>query len=111
MKFYMGVNYYLVSLCFKFQKDSCINARARAVNARERFIASVRVYDLCARIYAQISMKFETYAHKIVFDHQLNFHKDSCKDARARGVKARASISSHAALHVLSKCPWVATQV
>ena len=29
-------------------------------------------------------MKFETYVHKIVLDHQPNFHKDPCKDARAR---------------------------
>ena len=34
-------------------------------------------------------MKFETYAHKIVPDHQLNFHKDPCKDARTRGENAR----------------------
>ena len=34
-------------------------------------------------------MKFETYVHKIVHDHQPNFHKDLCKDARARGVNAR----------------------
>ena len=33
-------------------------------------------------------MKFETYAHNIVPDHQLNFHKDMCKDAWARGVNA-----------------------
>ena len=30
---------------------------------------------------ARIFMEFETYAHKIVLDHQLNFHKDPCKDA------------------------------
>ena len=29
-------------------------------------------------------MKFETYVHKIVLDHQPNFHKDPCKDAHAR---------------------------
>ena len=34
---------------------------------------------------ARIFMKFETYVHKIVLDHQPNFHKDPCKDARARG--------------------------
>ena len=34
-------------------------------------------------------MKFETYVHKIVPDHQPNFHKDPCKDVRARGVNAR----------------------
>ena len=33
-------------------------------------------------------MKFETYAHEILPDHQLNFHEDPCKDARARGVNA-----------------------
>ena len=34
-------------------------------------------------------MKFETYVHKIVLDHQPNFHKDPCKDARAQGENAR----------------------
>ena len=38
---------------------------------------------------AQIFMKFETYVYKIVLDHQPNFHKDPCKDARARGENAR----------------------
>ena len=37
---------------------------------------------------AWILMKFETYVHKIVLDHQLNFHKDPCKDACARGENA-----------------------
>ena len=32
---------------------------------------------------ARIFMKFETYVHKTVLDHQPNFHKDPCKDARA----------------------------
>ena len=36
-------------------------------------------------------MKFETYVYKIVFDQQPNFHKDSCKDARARGENARTN--------------------
>ena len=31
---------------------------------------------------------FETYVHKIVLDHQPNFHKDPCKDARAQGKNA-----------------------
>ena len=34
-------------------------------------------------------MKFETYVHKIVIDHQPNFHKDPCKAACTRGVNAR----------------------
>ena len=38
---------------------------------------------------ARIFMKFETYVHKIILDHQLNFHKDPCKDARERGENAR----------------------
>ena len=38
---------------------------------------------------ARIFMKFETYVHKIVLDHQPNFHRDPCKDARARGENAR----------------------
>ena len=38
---------------------------------------------------ARIFMKFETEVHKIVPDHQSNFHKDPCRDARARGVNTR----------------------
>ena len=37
----------------------------------------------------EIFMKFESYVHKIVLDHQPNFHKDPCKGARTRGKKAR----------------------
>ena len=32
-------------------------------------------------------MKFETYVHKIILDHQLNFHKDQCKDTPALAMK------------------------
>ena len=59
MKFYMVVKYYLENSSFKFHKDWCINVRARVVIARARFIASVRVYDSCARIRACIFMKFK----------------------------------------------------
>ena len=45
-------------------------------------------------------MKFETYVHKIVLDHQPNFHKDPCKDARARGVNARTHVKKFV-------CPFV----
>ena len=41
---------------------------------------------------ARIFMKFETYVHKIVLDHQPHFHKDPCKDARARGLNARTHV-------------------
>ena len=44
--------------------------------ARARFIAITRVYNSCARIYAQIWMKFDTYDHKIVNDHHIKFHED-----------------------------------
>jgi len=40
-------------------------------------------------------MKFETYVYKIVLDHQPNFHKDPCKDARARGVNARTHVKKN----------------
>ena len=36
MKFYMLVNYYLVSFSFKFHKNQCTNARAQVVNAHTR---------------------------------------------------------------------------
>ena len=38
---------------------------------------------------ARIFMKFETYVHKIVLEHQPNFHKDPCKDALAQGENVR----------------------
>ena len=60
MKFYMVVNYYVVSLSFKLYEDPCIFVRARVVKARARFIAIARVYDSCTRICAWIFKKFET---------------------------------------------------
>ena len=36
IKFYVGVNYYHVSLSFKFHEDPCTNAYARVANARSR---------------------------------------------------------------------------
>ena len=36
MKFYVVVNYYLVSLGFKFYEDPCINEHIRVVNAQAR---------------------------------------------------------------------------
>ena len=41
-------------------------------------------------------MKFETYDYKIVPDHPLNFQKDRCKDALARGLNAHISSRVHA---------------
>ena len=51
MKFCVVVNYYLVSLSLKFHKDSCINARARAVNARAHVLSRVRTFTTCARSF------------------------------------------------------------
>ena len=31
-------------------------------------------------------MKFETYAHKIIFDQKPNFYQDLCKNARTRAI-------------------------
>ena len=36
MKFYVVVNYYLVSLSFEFHEDLCLNAHARVINSRTR---------------------------------------------------------------------------
>ena len=73
MKFYLVINYYLVSLCLKLQEDPCINARARVVNARVHFLSRVR---LCVHIYARIFMKFEILAQKIINDHHIKFNED-----------------------------------
>ena len=43
---------------------------------------------------AQIFLKFETYIHKVVKNHQMIFHKDPCTDARTRGVSVCARVSS-----------------
>ena len=45
MKFYVVVNYYLVSLSLEFHEDLCINARTTVVNARARTF-----YRECARL-------------------------------------------------------------
>ena len=44
MKFYVVVNYYLVSLSFKFPEDMCINACAVVINARIRDITRSRAF-------------------------------------------------------------------
>ena len=51
-------------------------ARTIRKRARARFIAITCVYNSCARIYAPIWMKFDTYDHKIVIDHHIKFHED-----------------------------------
>ena len=41
-KFYVVVNYYLVTLSFKFHEDLCIDARTNVVNARAHVLSRVR---------------------------------------------------------------------
>ena len=50
--------------------------RTSCKRACARFIASVRVYELFARICWPIFTKFKTLVHKIVIDHHIKFHKD-----------------------------------
>ena len=54
---------------------------------------------------ARIFMKFETYVHKIILDHQLNFYIDPCKDARAGGEIAR-TCDALGAVHLLCHTGW-----
>ena len=51
MKFYVVVNYYLVSLSFKFHKNPCTNARAQVVNARTRDKTCARAFTARARAF------------------------------------------------------------
>ena len=51
MKFYVVVNYYLVSLSFKFHGDSAKNARARVVKARAHFLTRERTLTSRARAF------------------------------------------------------------
>ena len=43
---------------------------------------------------AQIFMKFETYLHKVVKNHQIIFRKDPCTHAWTRDVNVRARVLS-----------------
>ena len=76
MKFYVVINYYLVSLSFKFHEYPCRNVRARVVKP------TIAINGVCAHlplvhlIYAWIVVKFETLAHKIVIDYHIKFHED-----------------------------------
>ena len=47
MKFYMVVNYDLVSLSFIFHKNLCTNARAQVINARNCNKTYVREFTTC----------------------------------------------------------------
>ena len=51
MKFYMVVNYYLVTLTLKFHADRCINARVQVVKARADVLLRLRVFMTGARAF------------------------------------------------------------
>ena len=53
MKFYMVVNWYLVSLSIKFHEDPCINAHVRVVNVRAHVLS--RVHTLTTRAHAFVN--------------------------------------------------------
>ena len=55
IKFYMVVNYYLLSLSSKFHEDPCINTRTGVVNARAHVLSLVRVFMTCARAFVHRS--------------------------------------------------------
>ena len=65
---------------------------------------------------APIFMKFETFIHKIVKNHNQIFRKDPCTLVRKRGVNVRARISSwqNARAHVCASCErvyaWIFTK-
>ena len=62
---------------------------------------------------APIFMKFETYIHKIVKNHQMIFRKDPCTDSRTRGVNVRVRILSrrNAHAHVYASCARVCARI
>ena len=53
MKFYVVVNYYLVSLSLIFNEDPCINTRSRVVNMSGHVILRVRAFLTRARAFVQ----------------------------------------------------------
>ena len=53
MKFYVVMNYYLVTLSLKFHKNPCKNARTQVVNARTRDKMGAHMYTTRARAFMQ----------------------------------------------------------
>ena len=56
MKFYVVVNYYLVSLIFKCHDDPCTNARAQVVNTHTRDKMCARGFTARARAFIHESL-------------------------------------------------------
>ena len=55
MKFYVVVNFYLVSLSFKFYEDPCINTGTRIVNMRAHVISRMCAFTTRARAFTNRS--------------------------------------------------------
>ena len=66
IRFYVVVNYYLLSLSFKFHGDPCTNARARVIHARTHDKMCARVYTSCTRICVWIFAKFQGCLQKVL---------------------------------------------
>ena len=62
---------------------------------------------------APIFMKFETYIHKIVKNHQMIFRKDPCTHARTRDVNVRARVLSrwNARAHTYASCTRICARI
>ena len=58
-------------------------------------------------------MKFETYVHKIVKNHQMIFLKDLCTHARTQGVNMRARVLSrrNARAHSHASCARMCARI
>ena len=86
-----------LSCKLKFQiswTSVCKCARTRWKRAHSRYNVHARVFNSCTRIYSWILMKFETYIHKIVKNHQMIFRIDPCTHARTRDVNVCARVLS-----------------
>ena len=62
---------------------------------------------------AQIFMKFETYIHELVKNHQIFFCKDPCTHARSGDVNVRARVLSrwNARAHTYALCTRICTRI
>ena len=77
-----------ISIFIHLRCKNIFRQHAASIYGFVRFV-SLSKKDLKCNISlteAQIFMKFVTYVYEKVLDHQPNFHKDRCKDARARGI-------------------------
>ena len=71
MKFYMVVNYYVVSLSFKFHEDPCTIACARVINARTRDKMCARKGQLSLLIGPVLAQAINPYFWSVSKRHPL----------------------------------------